>query len=355
MTPSPITLSPEETEFYSRQIVLNDLGYAGQIALKKAKVCICGLGGLGSPIAIQLAAMGIGYLRIIDRDIVDPSNLQRQHLYTHQTIGAPKVEAAMNHLKAINPYITVDPIPWTINEYSANDLVKGVDLILDGLDQMSPRYAINQASVQQNIPYIFGGAVETYGNVSTLIPGKTPCLRCIYPDLDDSNLPTCATVGVHPSILSLTASIQVAEAIRLLTGKPPLLTNQLLFIDLQHYEFTPIQLAKSPTCSTCNSIQSPPTTPQIQVETLCGRQGHTVNVITPPTIQQLNLSAIRTKLDEASYITKYQSQYGITLETPDHERLSILSSGIVITEHHKTKDLALQFYNDAIIPYIRNS
>ncbi|MEM3630751.1 MAG: HesA/MoeB/ThiF family protein, partial [Nitrososphaerota archaeon] len=146
-------LSNEELEFYSRQIVLSEIGYNGQLKLKNAKVCIVGLGGLGSPAALQLAAMGIGYLRLVDFDTVEISNLQRQYLYDIDSLGYPKVEVAAKKLNKLNPNIEIEPLPLSLNVNNAEEIIKGMDVVIDGLDAMAPRYAINRACLKLKIPY----------------------------------------------------------------------------------------------------------------------------------------------------------------------------------------------------------
>jgi adenylyltransferase/sulfurtransferase len=148
--------SDKEIEFYSRQIVLKDIGYAGQLKLKNAKVCVVGLGGLGCPIATQLTAMGVGYLRLIDRDVIELSNLQRQHLYGPKFVGYPKVEVAAKRLEELNPYIDIEPLPISLNERNVEKFLKGMDVVIDGLDRMDVRYAVNRACIKLKIPYIFG-------------------------------------------------------------------------------------------------------------------------------------------------------------------------------------------------------
>ena len=201
------SLSDSESRFYSRQIMLDEVGYKGQLKLKKSKACIVGLGGLGSTIATELAAMGVGHLRLVDFDVVEESNLQRQHLYNFDVIGFPKVEAATMRLKKLNPYVNLEPLPLAFNMDNADEILSGMDVVVDGLDNMNTRYAVNRACVKRGIPYVFGSAISTYGNTSTIIPQDTACLECFYGRLDDNRLPTCGTLGVHPSVIGVIASI----------------------------------------------------------------------------------------------------------------------------------------------------
>jgi len=222
------SLSDEELEFYSRQIVLPEIGYNGQLKLRNARVCVVGLGGLGSPAALQLAAIGVGYLRLVDYDVIELSNLQRQHLYSVNFLGYPKVEVAAKRLRELNPNVKIEPLPLSLNVNNAEDMVRDMDVVVDGLDRMTPRYAVNRACLKLGVPYVFGAAIMTFGNVSTIIPNKTPCLECFQGNLDDNLLPTCAVVGVHPSILNIIASVEVPEATRIILGEKPRLANKIL-------------------------------------------------------------------------------------------------------------------------------
>ena len=171
-----VELSNKELEYYSRQIVMAELGYNTQLKLKDSKACLLGVGGLGSSAAMQLAAMGVGYLRIVDRDVVELTNLHRQHLYGVDDVGYPKVEAAAKRLQNLNPYITIEPLPLSVNQTNAENIVRGMDVVVDGLDSMAARYAINRACTKLGVPYVFGAAIETTGNLSTIVPGETACL-----------------------------------------------------------------------------------------------------------------------------------------------------------------------------------
>ena len=245
-------LSDDELEYYSRQMVLPEMGASGQKKLKETRVCIVGLGGLGSPIAFQLASMGVGHLKLVDRDVVEMSNLQRQHLYGVDVVGYPKVEAAAERLRRLNSFIEVESLPMSITSRNAERVIEGCDVVVDGLDRMSPRYAVNRACIKRGKPFVFGAVITHIGNTSTIIPSETACLECFQGNVDDDALPTCAVAGVHPSIISIVASVQVSEAIRILLGRPPNLANALLFCDLEDLSFERIQLAKVDTCPVCD-------------------------------------------------------------------------------------------------------
>ena len=290
-----VELSDEELEYYSRQIVMAELGYNAQLKLKNAKACLVGLGGLGSPASTQLVAMGVGHLRIVDRDVVELANLHRQHLYGVDDVGYPKVEVAAKKLRSLNPYVEIEPLPLSINEANAEDVVRGMDVVIDGLDSMAARYAINRACVKLGVPYVFGAAITTTGNLSTIIPGETACLECFYGNLDDDKLPKCGVVGVHPSLVNVIASLEVSEAIRILTGKQPRLANRLLHFDLDEMEFNEIRLSKVETCPVCGSKPSGSPMPLKRelVEEICGRKGKKVFVVVPDKNLDVNLIDLR--------------------------------------------------------------
>jgi adenylyltransferase/sulfurtransferase len=247
----PRALTPEEKEYYARQIVMKGFGEKAQEKLINSKVCVVGLGGLGSPITTQLAAMGVGYLRIVDYDTVDISNLHRQHLYSSERVGEKKVVVATERLRALNPYVTIEPVHDRITEENANRIVEEMDLVVDALDAMAPRYAINRACVKKGIPFIHGGVITEIGTATTIIPGETPCLECFKGNIDDKKLPSNASLGVHPSIINIIASIQTGEAVKLLTGKEPSLAGKLMFFELTDLSMEFIAIAKLDSCIVC--------------------------------------------------------------------------------------------------------
>ena len=241
-------LTDEELFTYSRQIVLPDIGYDGQLALRNARVCLIGVGGLGSPIALKLVGMGIGTLRFVDRDVVSRTDLHRQHLYDADAIGQPKVEVALKRLSRLNPDVRLEPVPEALNSLNAEELISGMDIVIDGLDRIETRYIVNRTCNRLKIPYVFGAATASYGNVSTLIPDQTFCLECFMPDLKNEDIPSCGIVGVHPSVVGMVASLQVSEAIRLLIGQKPKLFNQLLYVDLKELEFNILDVPPLESC-----------------------------------------------------------------------------------------------------------
>ncbi len=246
-------ISREEMQRYSRQIMLEDIGFSGMERLRNAHVSVIGAGGIGNPVLTQLTAMGIGKLKIVDRDVVEISNLHRQHLYTYEDIGNVKVEVALERLRKLNSQVVFEAVPTSVTPYTAENLVKGSDIVIDALDSIDARYALNDACVKQDIPLIYAGALGTLGSVCTILPKKTACLRCMFPELEEDEMPTCSTEGVHPSILYLVGGIQVSEAVKLITGKQPTLANTLLYIDLTNLSFEKIRMSRHDNCPSCGS------------------------------------------------------------------------------------------------------
>jgi adenylyltransferase/sulfurtransferase len=320
------------------------MGLEGQKKLKGSRVSIIGVGGLGCFSSVQLASMGIGYLRLIDQDVVDITNLHRQILYDTDSLGYPKVEIAQRRLTALNPHVEIDAIPLTVNEETADDVVKDVDVVLDGLDHFAPRYAINKACVKHKIPYVYGGVLETYGNVTTIIPEKTACLECFLGRLSDEGMPTCETVGVFPSVLATVTSIQVSEAVKLLTGSTPSLANKMLFIDLNTLSFTSFSIVNRENCPTCGtpSIEVKPPKSELKVVELCGKDSFMASPIQP---LQMNIVEVANLLKEQFEI-KLRSSFGLTLERSDGVSISLMKTGNALIKGVSDKKDAITIYDE---------
>jgi adenylyltransferase/sulfurtransferase len=344
-------LSESELEFYSRQIALSEIGYEGQLRLTRSSVCIAGLGGLGSPVALQLAAMGVGHIRLVDQDIVELSNLHRQIIYGAKFIGYPKVEVAAKRLKELNPHIEVEPLPISINANNAKDIVKGMDVIVDGLDRITPRYAINRACQKIGVPYIFAAAIMTFGNVTTIIPGKTPCLECFQGDLNDEILPTCASVGVHTSLLSIMSGIETSEAIRIMLGKEPLLAKRLLHCDVRDLTFEEIEISKAENCPVCGSKPLRPPMPLIRktISEIHGRgRGKSYRII-PREDLKLNIDKLTSVITEIGFKIKVKAELGVTFFNEFGGATSILKSGITVIEGAEDEIEAYKSFSKLIV------
>jgi molybdopterin/thiamine biosynthesis adenylyltransferase len=244
-------LSKKALERYDRQIMIPGFGAAGQEKLKKAKVFIAGAGGLGSPVAIYLAAAGIGTLRIADHDTVELSNLNRQVLHWNKDIGREKVASAAAKLKKLNPQIRIEPIGKTITEDNAAGLVADSDLIVDAMDNLPTRYLLNRTAIAKNIPFFHGAVYGFEGRAMTVIPGKSACLNCLYHGaiVPKEKFPV---IGVAPAVIGC---IQAAEVIKYIVGLGELLTGRLLNYDGLRMKFTEFNIKRDPGCAVCG--QSP--------------------------------------------------------------------------------------------------
>ena len=246
-------MSAKEMDRYSRQIMLEEIGYNGQMKLRSARVCVIGTGGLGHPIISRLAAMGIGTLRIIDRDVIELSNLHRQTLFEESDVGKVKVETVANKLKKMNSDCNIEAFPISINDHTALEVIKDCDVVIDALDSVNARYSINRACSKQKIPFVTGAAVGVSGQVFTVMPGESACYHCMFPALDEDSMPTCSIEGVHPPILSIIGAIEVAEAVKIILGKKPSLSDRILHVDLENLDFSFTRTFRQEECPVCGS------------------------------------------------------------------------------------------------------
>jgi len=245
--------NPLEMEIsrYNRHELLRVIGREGQEKIEKSRVFVAGLGALGSVIAILLARAGVGFLRIADRDAPEMHNLHRQILYDESDVlsGIPKAEAARAHLLEANSHVEVEAVDEAITSQNIDYLVSDVDVVVDAVDNTAARYVINDAIVAHGIPYVFGGAVETVGNVMNIIPGKTPCLRCLWPDpAAVADHPRASQVGVLSSVATVVAAIEVTEALKILVGQYEELLSGLLVLDVWRNQFHVAPLQPNPSC-----------------------------------------------------------------------------------------------------------
>jgi len=341
-----------ELERYSRQIMLEGIGYDGQLKLRDAKVCVVGIGGLGTPIVSQLAAMGVGHIRIIDRDVVELSNLHRQTIYNDADIGQVKVEVAAKKLKAMNPNIEVEPMPVSVNEYTAPKIVEGCNVVIDGLDSVMARYALNDACLQLKIPYVYGGAIGLLGSACTIIPNETACLRCIFPSLTDDDMPTCSTEGIHPSVLSVISGTEVSEAVKIIVGHKPRLLNKLLYFDLADLTFDLIEIKRNAECMSCGDgrkqVQAT-ITDKLLVEELCGRdRGKRTYSITPVDLLNIDVKTIQSKAVKNGFNVETQGAMGVTLTQNGKLSVSLLKSGAAVIVGAKDEKDALSIYREFV-------
>lgn len=238
-----------ELERYDRQIKLKEIGEAGQEKLKQAKVVIAGIGGLGAPVAIYLAAAGVGTIRVVDYDKVELSNLNRQVLHWDRDIGRSKVESAAEKLSQLNQGIKIEPVDEKISEANISRLVSGFNVIVDGMDNLPTRLLLNKAAIEHNIPLVHGAVYGFEGRALTVIPGETACFKCVYRGVIP--LGRCPAVGVIPAIIGC---IQATEVIKCIIGIGKLLTNRLLVFDGLKMSFTELKVKRDPNCEHCGHL-----------------------------------------------------------------------------------------------------
>ncbi len=244
-----------DNEKYSRQILFHPIGVEGQKLIRGARALIVGCGALGSAHAGALSRAGIGTLRIADRDFVEPSNLQRQSMFTEQDAAnrLPKAIAAANRISQINSDVITEAEVVDVNQSNIERLIEGCDVVLDGTDNFATRYLLNDACVKHQVNWIYGAAVGSYGVTMTILPHQTPCLRCVFEEAPAAaTAPTCDTAGVIMPIISIVASVQVTEALKLLTRQTSELHGSLMQFDVWRNEWRRINTGNPlPTCPTC--------------------------------------------------------------------------------------------------------
>lgn len=239
-------LNTDELQRYDRQIMLSEIGETGQEKLKNARVIVAGAGGLGSPICVYLAAAGVGFIRIVDHDAVDLSNLNRQVLHWDRDVGRSKVESAEEKLGNLNPDINLEVHRETIGEENILQLVEDMDLIVDAMDNLPTRYLLNKTAISRGIPFFHGGVYGFEGRAMTVIPGQGACLRCMYRgEIPEEKFPV---IGVAPGVIGC---IQATEVIKYILGIGDLLVNTLLVYDGLGLEFNKFKVQKNPDCDHC--------------------------------------------------------------------------------------------------------
>ena len=335
---SPKIFDPKE--FYSRQIVLPELKPEGQERLRRSKAVVIGLGGLGTISALYLALAGVGHLRLVDQDTVELNNLHRQVLYGIRSLRYPKVEAAAERIGQVNPEVKVEPIPENVRESNVDEVIKGMNCVVDGLDNMRTRYLLNRACANQKIPYVFGAAIGIEGNLSVFAPPETPCLECVLPNLDDRYLPTCDVRGVLGATTGIIGSMQAMEAIKLLAGMGDSLKGKLMVCDFRDMFFTTIEIFRRSDCQVCQGKPARPTEGGERLAWLCGRS--TVNV-NPPKPIEVSLSELYERLRHHFRII-IRSSLVIVFEY-DGVEVSLFNRGRMLIKNVEDEESALKVYN----------
>jgi adenylyltransferase/sulfurtransferase len=244
------------------------------------------------------------------------------------------VEVAYQKLSRLNPDVTLEPVPESLNSMNAEELISGMDIVIDGLDRPEPRYIVNRICNRLKIPYVFGAAIEAFGNVSTILPGQTFCLECFMSGLKDEDLPVCGLVGVHPSIIGIVSSLQVSEAVRVLIGQEPKLYNKLLYIDLRELEFNILDIPSMASCSVCgtNPNGEPMEVADRFFEETCARDGRRNFVVSPKRRLDLDMEQLGAAVKDGGLQIKSSGAFGITFQKSEQLTACLLKSGIMIAQ-----------------------
>lgn len=248
-----MAFTDDQLERYSRHLILKEIGVRGQKKLLAARVLVIGAGGLGSPAAMYLAAAGVGTIGIVDDDVVDLSNLQRQIIHGTGNVGMPKVESAAETVTSINPDVTVKPYHIRVSAGNIAELIAGYDVIVDAADNFSTKFLINDACVLAGKPYIYGGALRFEGQLMTYVPGRGPCYRCIFRDMPAAGeVPSCKEAGVLGAVVGVIGSMQAVEAVKLILGVGKPLTARLMTFDALAMTCRAVPLPeREPDCPVC--------------------------------------------------------------------------------------------------------
>jgi len=247
-------LSNKQLDRYKRNILLEGVGQEGQNKLLETKVLIVGSGGLGSPAAYYLAAAGFGHIGLVDGDEVDLSNLQRQILHFTPDLGRLKVHSAREKLVALNPDVKVTGIARRMDEENCFEIISGYDLVVDGTDNFKVRFLINQACVKQGKPYIFGGVLGYSGQIMTIVPGRGPCLACIFRDISAATAPSCDRVGVLGAVPGVIGSLEASEAVKIALNIGELMMGRLFILDVLTMQFHHVEINRDPDCPVCGCV-----------------------------------------------------------------------------------------------------
>ncbi len=307
------------------------MGDSGQRLLARSSVLVCGCGALGSLIAERLARAGVGRLRLVDRDWVEISNLQRQSLFTeaHAAAATPKSVAAAEEIRKINSQIAVEPVVDDVAFHNIRGLASDVDLILDGTDNFETRFLVNDFCVSAKKPWVHGGCLGASGQVLSIVPGRTACFRCLVPELPPREaMDTCDSAGVLGPAIGIIGSWQAAEALKLLSGNGDKICQGLLVVDSWNSDCRIMKLARSLSCPTCSHGDYPFLDGQLRTSTtvLCGKNAVQID---SPGMQQESLAAIASKLDSLGAVT--QNAYFVRLSLPKHT-LTIFRGGRTVVQ-----------------------
>ena len=334
-------MTDSDKEKYSRQILFDEIGEQGQQRLLESRAVIVGCGALGSFHAAALARAGVGSLVIIDRDYVEPSNLQRQWLFDESDAeqALPKAAAAARRLAAINSSVQIEPCIADLSAANAERLLLPADVILDGCDNFETRYLINDLAVKHGVPWIYGAAVGSYGITMPILPGRGACLACIFPEPPGGVQPTCDTAGILNSITAAIGALQAADALKVMAGKSDAIGTRMLTMDVWKNTIRTISSERpDPDCAVCGRRQFEYLNGTgRRAATLCGRNAVQINVREHP----LDLAELRTSLEPLG--TVRANEYALRFACPPHE-MTIFADGRAIVKGTNDIGVARSLY-----------
>jgi molybdopterin/thiamine biosynthesis adenylyltransferase len=327
-------------EFYSRQVIMKELGEKGQKRLCRSKVAVVGVGGLGAVSSLYFALAGVGYIRLIDQDTIEMQNLHRQILYTPADLHYPKAEVAARRLQELNPLVKTEAFTENVNAGNVERLLQGVDCVVDGLDNMVTRYVVNRACVKLRIPYVFGAAIGIEGNLSVFQPPQTGCLECLMPNLSDDDLLTCSTRGVIGATPGIIGAMQAMETIKLLADVGSVLKGKLLVCDFRDMDFTTIDISMSTRCPVCHGELCKVAGGE-RLVWLCGHDTANIN---PEKPLKLNLEEIYPTVKQ-KFNVRLKSSLALIFTYNNYE-VSLFNGGRMLIKKVSSEQEALRVYRE---------
>jgi len=324
---------------YRRQTVLPEIGTKGQRALREAHAAVVGLGALGSISSDLLVRAGVGHVRLVDRDVVEVVNLQRQTLYSEADVDKPKAEAAAERLRRVNSDVRIEAVPRDVHSATAKDVLNGADIVLDGTDNLETRFLLNEAAIDLGIPFVYGGAIATYGMVFSIRTPETACFRCFNPNTPaPGSLPTCETAGIFNALSAQVGAIQAGEALRMLVGHPP--SGDLLIIDGWSPEIQKIHLTRRSDCPVCvHGVREYLGVGRTQVlASLCGSDTISLDPIHGGTI---DLDGLRVRLESLGTARRAG---GVLVADVEGRRLTVFPDGRALIRGVKDETEARAVY-----------
>ncbi|HKS67766.1 MAG TPA: ThiF family adenylyltransferase [Candidatus Acidoferrales bacterium] len=336
------SMNGDQQEKYSRQILFEDIGHAGQEKLLASSAVLVGCGALGTVAAGLLARAGLGRLRIVDRDFVELSNLQRQTLFTEADAreSLPKAAAAERNLRAINSDVRIEAVVGDLTSRNAEELLSGFPLILDGTDNFETRLLLNDAAVSLGVPWIYAAAVGSYGVTLTINPGETACLACLLDNENAGTEETCDTVGVLGSVVGVIASIEAGEAIKLLSGNSGALNQRLISCDIWSGRFQAIRVPRNPDCRACVRREFSYLKGEAQPHiTMCGRDSVQIH----ERRRKLDLTELGRRLASASDSALRSNEFLLRFRVPPYE-MTVFADGRAIVKGTQDPAVARSLY-----------